>query len=396
MINTSIIIDKRKLCKNNTFPIKIYFSINGKPIFIKTGVFVTEEEWSSINTNPTPKQKTIKKYLTGKQLQVDGRLMELERIDQLQTVTAKLLDDNKYDYVEAAPNQVEYYLDLKIKQAKALSTKETYQDTLRILTRFADITTLQFSDITVSFLKRLELFLSDRSVNGRGVVFRNIRAVYNDAIDDSVVSIADYPFRRFKIKKEETAHRVLDITTMRKIRDAQIPEWAQRYRDLFLLSFYLVGVNFSDLLQATEENIKNGRFEYRRNKTGRLYSIKIEPEAQEIIERYKGEKYLLNCMDTRSNYKDFLHRTNDALKKIKYAPKDKEPIMPELSTYYSRHSWATYAADNNINDSVISFALGHKASNRVTDIYVRRNKLKVDEANRKVIDYFNSNDIIEY
>ena len=101
-------------------------------------------------------------------------------------------------------------------------------------------------------------------------------------------------------------------------------------------------------------------------------------------------------MDTRSNYKDFLHRTNDALKKIKYDTKDKEPIMPELSTYYSRHSWATYAADNNINDSVISFALGHKASNRVTDIYVRRNKLKVDEANRKVIDYFNSNDIIEY
>ena len=66
MINTSIIIDKRKLCKNNTFPIKIYFSINGKPIFIKTGVFVTEEEWSSMNTNPTPKQKNHKKILNRK------------------------------------------------------------------------------------------------------------------------------------------------------------------------------------------------------------------------------------------------------------------------------------------------------------------------------------------
>jgi len=48
------------------------------------------------------------------------------------------------------------------------------------------------------------------------------------------------------------------------------------------------------------------------------------------------------------------------------------------------------------NSADYPFALGHKASNRVTDIYVRRNKLKVDEANRKVINYFNSNDIIEY
>lgn len=396
MINTSIIIDKRKLCKNNTFPIKIYFSINGKPIFIKTGVFVTEEEWSSMNTNPTPKQKTIKKYLAGKQLQVDGRLMELERIDKLHTVTAKLLDDNHYDYVEAAPNQVEYYLLLKIKQAKTTSTKETYQDTLRILTRFVDIETLQFNAITISFLKRLELFLSDRKVNGRGVVFRNIRAVYNDAIDDGIVSLGDYPFRRFKIKREETAHRVLDIQTMRRIRDAEIPEWTQRYRDLFMLSFYLVGVNFSDLLQATSSNIKSGRFEYRRNKTGRLYSIRLEPEALEIIERYKGKNYLLNCMDTRKNYKDFLHRTNDALKKIKYRPGDDEVIMAELSTYYSRHSWATYASDNNINDSIISLSLGHRSANRVTDIYVRRNNLKIDQANRQVIDYLMSDDVIQY
>ena len=45
--------------------------------------------------------------------------MELERIDKLHTVTAKLLDDNNYDYVEAAPNQVEYYLLLKIKTGKS-------------------------------------------------------------------------------------------------------------------------------------------------------------------------------------------------------------------------------------------------------------------------------------
>ena len=41
---------------------------------------------------------------------------------------------------------------------------------------------------------------------------------------------------------------------------------------------------------------------------GKLYSIKVEPEAQAIIEKYKGKDYLLNIMDEYGNYKDFLHR----------------------------------------------------------------------------------------
>lgn len=95
MINTSIILYKRKLCKNNTYPVKIYLSINGKPIFVKTGLFLTAEEWESFDINPSPEQKNIKKYLTGKQLQVDGRLLEMERSNQLHLVSAKLLHDER-------------------------------------------------------------------------------------------------------------------------------------------------------------------------------------------------------------------------------------------------------------------------------------------------------------
>lgn len=46
-----------------------------------------------------------------------------------------------------------------------------------------------------------------------------------------------------------------------------------------------------------------------------------------------------------------------------------------MASYYVRHSWATIAA-----------GLGH-SQNTVTDIYINFNIKKVDEANRKVIDY---------
>ena len=64
-----------------------------------------------------------------------------------------------------------------------------------------------------------------------------------------------------------------------------------------------------------------------------------------------------------------------------------EGLFPEISSYWARHTWATIAADLDIPDAVISRALGHSSENRVTEIYIRRNRKKVDEANRKVLDW---------
>ncbi|MBE9488452.1 MAG: hypothetical protein IMY73_04630 [Bacteroidetes bacterium] len=57
-----------------------------------------------------------------------------------------------------------------------------------------------------------------------------------------------------------------------------------------------------DLVNLKE--ITNGRIEFSRAKTKRLYSIKVEPEAIEIIERYKGKEHLINIMDRYTYYKD--------------------------------------------------------------------------------------------
>ena len=57
-----------------------------------------------------------------------------------------------------------------------------------------------------------------------------------------------------------------------------------------------------------------------------------------------------------------------------------------LSTMHA-YPWTTIAAELDIPDATISMALGHSSGNLVTNIYIRRNDKKVDDANRKVIDY---------
>lgn len=191
--------------------------------------------------------------------------------------------------------------------------------------------------------------------------------------------LLERPLRRFSIKKEETRKRSLTAEQLRLLRDYPCEEYQIRYRDMFMLMFYLIGVNAADLFNAKHSALVNGRFEYKRAKTGKLYSIKVEPEAQAIIEKYKGKDYLLNIMDEYGNYKDFLHRMGIGLKQIGETErkglggkKSRNPLFPDLSSYWARHTWDTVAAELDVPKEVIAHALGHSwANSTTTDIYIR-------------------------
>jgi site-specific recombinase XerD len=159
-----------------------------------------------------------------------------------------------------------------------------------------------------------------------------------------------------------------------------------------MLSFYLIGINMADLLHLTAENLSSDRLYYRRAKTGRLYSIKVEKEAMDIITKYKGKKHLLKFLDN-SNYESLFSRINKNLKELgetkivnHYGKKIKSTKYNFLSTYYARHTWATIAAYLEIPKETIAAALGH-GGNDVTDIYINFDQSKIDVANRKVLDY---------
>lgn len=57
---------------------------------------------------------------------------------------------------------------------------------------------------------------------------------------------------------------------------------------------------------------------------------------------------------------------------------------------FNCHTWATLAAYLEIPKETIAAALGHGKKD-VTDIYISFDQNKIDEANRRVIDYLNKN-----
>lgn len=257
-----------------------------------------------------------------------------------------------------------------------------------------DVDKFTFEDITLKWLRDFDEWLDDNgaSQNTRAIHFKNIRTALNRAIDDELTN--NYPFRRFKIKQEETRKRSLTVEELRKLKDYEVQPYQEMYRDIFMLSFYLIGINPVDLFNL-ERVTSRGRIEYKRAKTHKQYSVKVEPEALEIINKYKGDKKLLLIADRWSNHKDFAKNTNIALKQIgelkRVGRGGKKVIKAEwsdLTLYWARHTWATIAYSLDISYDTIAQALGHKNTGpSVTATYINFDEKKVDEANRKVLDW---------
>lgn len=271
-------------------------------------------------------------------------------------------------------------------------TKGVYKHTLDKIRLFdSSVDKKKFEDIDLKWLTDFEAFCAKTaSKNARNIHLRNIRAVFNNAIDFDITTA--YPFRRFKIRPEETRKRSLSVEELRRLFDYPVEPYQEIYRDLFKLIFLLIGINTADMHAL--KSVTSGRIEYKRAKTGRLYSIKVEPEAMEIIEKYRGEKGLLCIADRWSDSRNFRHQLNKALQRIgeverkgRGGKKIVTSAFPGISSYWARHTWATIARKIGVSIDTISLALGHSSDHKTTRIYIDEDLELIDEANRRVLDW---------
>ena len=263
----------------------------------------------------------------------------------------------------------------------------------RLREKWFDAEAWEFEDITRTWAARFDKWLSrtSPSKNARNIHLRNVRHVCNVAVSEHLTTF--YDFHAVHLKDVPTRKRSLTAEQMRAFLSLDVKPHQRQYLDMFRLIFCLIGINSADLFALTKESIVGGRIEYDRAKTGRHYSIKIEPEAADIIKRYEGKKTLLEPMDRYKDFRDYAHRLNENLQKMgevtvgKYGKKTRKPMFPDITTYWARHTWATIAASLDIPNETIAAALGHTYGNRVTAVYIDFDMKKVDDANRRVIDW---------
>lgn len=401
MAQVSYYLDSRRLRKDGTAPLRLSVRWGKQSVMIPADVLLRPEQWNPIHSRVVnhPKQRMLNSYLDSFRVSADEVLRKMTKGGKSPTPAAVRKSILTGDAQEPGTSFLDIYRkvmdDPRIKQR----TREIYGVTLRKVIAYSesigtDAEMLRFEDITRTWAGNFDRWLMDAcpSRNARNMHLRNIRHVCNVAVTDHITDF--YDWRGYSIKAVPTVKRSLSVEALRTFIDAETDQQQRQYLDMFRLIFLLVGINTIDLCHLKKTDVRDGRIEYTRSKTGRFYSIRIEPEAQEIIDRYAGEgEWLLNILDRYKDFKDYAHRLNENLQKIgpcktgKHGKKEREPLHPSITTYWARHSWATIAASLDIPNETIAAALGHGYGNRITAIYIDFDRKKVDEANRKVIDW---------
>ena len=269
-----------------------------------------------------------------------------------------------------------------LRQESRNSYASTYDCMIAHLERFTARKEILFKEITVQFLKDFEQYLklTGCSVNTIRIYLNDIRAVFNHA------GFRPSPFPEFKVRQARSRKRSLEVDDIKKLLSGTYHQAQQRAVDIFRLILFLAGINLKDLVYLGPYDYKNGRLTYKRFKTGGWFDIRVYPEVEGIIEKYRGRKYLLDFMeqdDSYKYYKNFLSKTNISLRKAA----SNAGIQQHISTYFARHSFATLARKAGVSFDDIRQALGHDRG-AITDLYIDYDMLRsiVDQAQRKVID----------
>ena len=195
------------------------------------------------------------------------------------------------------------------------------------------------------------------------------------------------PTLGYSLPQSQPRQSWLTVQEIKLIRDLQrAPKHLLKCRDLFMLSYYLGGINMIDLLKINfNEQVKT--IKYVRTKTADIPKVNeyvefdIPEEAKPIIDRMKGPdgRLAVTEFDRQTTCSPFFRRSFPELRNILG--------IPNLIYYSARKSFSQHAYTLGVPESVIDYILGHKVGKGgMLFNYVYVTPEMATQAVRKVLD----------
>lgn len=173
----------------------------------------------------------------------------------------------------------------------AQGTANKYNATLIAFEKFVGSRRIHFDNVDENLLLDFEQHLRQIPLQPNTVSFymSNFRAVYNKAQKRGYVTRGRSPFDAVPIRIEKTRKLAVSTEVIRRVAQSEFPDSYKLNcaRDMFMFSFYCRGMSFVDMAYLQQEDIRDGMIHYRRRKTGQTYSVRIIPEVQSILDRYR-------------------------------------------------------------------------------------------------------------
>ena len=210
-------------------------------------------------------------------------------------------------------------------------------------------------------------------VSGYSIYIRHFRIIINELVQEGLISQNDYPFDKGKytIPNAENNKRPLSSENISKLVNYQSKDAYKQFAvDFWKLSYYWMGINLRDVINLRWSDVHDDKIYYFRRKTFKRSKVKrkntifLDDRIISIVEKYKGsDSYIFNILTDSMNEeqayragKNFIRKVNQHLKRV---AKELD-ISSEISSIWSRHSFATEMKKKKVSPYLIQEAFGHK------------------------------------
>lgn len=274
---------------------------------------------------------------------------------------------------------------------KSVSTQRNYRTAVNNLEEFLGHKDITVDAITPLLIRDFAEWLKANGIadNTIACYMKKIRAILNEYFDGE--EDFGYLFKGVNTRMSITKKRAVKEENLEKLLSYKAENDKEELAiDIAKFQFLAMGMPYVDVANLKIRDIKNGYFEYRRHKTGVMVCVTIEKELALIINKYKAKatgKYLFPII---RDDKEFSYQAHSSLVRYNYLLKKicKKLGIPAVTSYVIRHSWASYAYQENVKLPVIAKALGHTQTS-TTQTYIKGPEDdKVAEANSIVLSRF--------
>ena len=383
-----VVCYKSKPLKDGTFPLMLRVTKDRKRKYVSLGLSLHEKFWDFEKGKPKrncPNKEQIERLIAAKTAEYNDLIVEMT--SQQREYTVETLVSHFHNQVHCA-TVVELYDKLidDMKRGGKLGNAGVYKYSRTSLLKFTgQRLQIPFSDIDAVWLRRYENWLRTSGCGDTTIsqLFRTLRSVFNKAVELQLVKRDYYPFDAYKVSKFDTRTKKRAITK-EDVRKVIALDLSQGYpserlaRDIFVFSYFGAGINFADIALLKYGNVRDGRVQYVRKKTGKPINFLLTEEMRNIIAKYQrqgqtDEDYIFPILDRRVHRTEqqrydrthkVLTNTNRWLRKI-----GQRVGIEHLTTYVARHTFATVLKRSGVNIAIISESLGHSDLS-TTQIYL--------------------------
>lgn len=393
MIVLSPAVLLKKPNNDGSYSIKIAIRTNNTSAYITTPYKITSAiQWSGNRVVRNPQAAAINNALLKDIAVYEQRLAKLPNMSLTASQVKKYLE--KYS---TSIEQIKTYVEQMIAGFHS-EGRDSYAKnmgyTLKYLMEcFGE--GVCFEDINVGAICEFEKFLKKRGDSTTTINIRmsHLKAILNSAVDNEVAEYKVFPFRKYKMPAKEIRDICISRAELQKLKAAEFAGVSARRltvaRDLFMLSFYLGGINLTDLWDA---DVSGDVLTFVRKKTAdkkqgeKRISITIQPHARAIIDKYITEGGRLDFGYKYSQYEQFRSFVTKSLNRIGTDLQFEKKLM-----YYSaRKTFCQFGFELGIPLYILEYAIGQTvkdANNRPIFNYIRIMRAQADEAIKAIIDY---------